>query len=221
MLITLTARGYIKRVSTKQYRTQNRGGRGVMGQGMREEDEVSLIIPARTLHTLLFFSDKGKVYSEKVFQIPEAGRTDRGIPVINVLALDANERITAAVAVPDFDEAHYCTMGTLRGRVKRVSLAEFASVRPSGLIAITLDPGDELCWARLTSGNDDILLVTAGGRALRFSESEIRPMGRQAGGVNGIALQNRRPGGLDGSGRARRQPAGRHPDWVWQAHPAG
>ncbi len=139
VLITLTARGYIKRVSTKQFRTQNRGGRGVMGQGMREEDEISLILPARTLHTVLFFSDKGKVYSEKAFQVPEAGRTDRGVPVINVLALDANEHITAAVSVPDFNEARYCTMGTLRGQVKRVSLAEFASVRPSGLIAIALD----------------------------------------------------------------------------------
>jgi DNA gyrase subunit A len=189
VLVTLTARGYIKRVSTKQYRTQNRGGRGVMGQGMREEDEVSLIVPARTLHTLLFFSDKGKVYSEKVFQVPEGGRADRGTPVINVLALEASDRITAAVAVPDFSEARYCTMGTLRGRIKRVSLAEFANVRPSGLIAIALDPGDELCWARITNGADEVLLVTAGGRALRFSETEIRVMGRQAGGVNGIALK--------------------------------
>jgi DNA gyrase subunit A len=189
VLITLTSRGYIKRVSTNQYRTQNRGGRGVMGQGMREEDEVSLIIPARTLHTLLFFSDKGKVYSEKVFQVPEGGRADRGTPVINVLALEASERITAAVAVPDFNEARYCTMGTLRGRIKRVSLAEFANVRPSGLVAISLDAGDELCWARVTSGSNEILLVTAGGRALRFSESEIRPMGRQAGGVHGISLK--------------------------------
>lgn len=189
MLITLTARGYIKRVSTKQYRVQNRGGRGVTGQGMREEDEVALIIPARTLHTILFFSDHGKVYSERAFQIPEAGRADRGVPVINVLALNANERITAAVSVPDFAEARYCTMGTLRGRVKRVSLAEFAAVRPSGLIAISLEGDDQLCWARVTSGHDDVLLVTAGGQALRFSESEVRPMGRQASGVNGINLK--------------------------------
>ncbi|RPJ51883.1 MAG: DNA gyrase subunit A [Chloroflexi bacterium] len=189
VLITLTARGYIKRVSTKQYRTQNRGGRGVTGQGMREEDEIALIIPARTLHTTLFFSDKGKVYSEKVFQVPEGGRADRGVPVINVLALGANERITAAVSIPSFDESLFCIMGTLRGRVKRVSMAEFANVRPSGLIAIDLDPGDELCWARATTGKDEILLVTAGGRALRFSENEIRPMGRQAGGVNGVSLK--------------------------------
>ncbi len=189
MLIILTERGYIKRVSTKQFRTQNRGGRGVMGQTMREEDEVTMIIPARTLHAVLFFSDKGKVYSEKAYQVPEAGRADRGVPVINVLALDGNEHITAAVAVPDFDEARYCVMGTMLGKIKRVSLAEFASVRPSGLIAIALNDDDQLCWARATSGTDDIMLVTAKGYALRFSESEIRPMGRQAGGVNGINLR--------------------------------
>jgi DNA gyrase subunit A len=188
MLITLTAKGYIKRVSTKQYRTQNRGGRGVTGQGMREEDEIALILPARTLHTVLFFTDKGKVYSQRAFQIPEAGRADRGVPVINVLALDASERITAAVGVPDFQEARFCTMGTLRGKVKRVALSEFASVRPSGLIATNLEGDDRLCWARITSGKDEILLVTAHGQALRFYESEVRPTGRQAGSINGIFL---------------------------------
>lgn len=190
VLITLTARGYIKRVSTKQFRTQNRGGRGVTGQGMREEDEVSLLIPARTLHTVLFFSDKGKVYSERTFQLPEAGRADRGVPVINVLSLGPNERITAAVSVPDFAESRYCIMGTRRGKVKRVSLSEFVSVRPSGLIAISFETDDELCWARLTSGHDDVLMISANGHALRFAESEVRPTGRQAGGVNGMFLRS-------------------------------
>ncbi|NLG98362.1 MAG: DNA gyrase subunit A [Chloroflexi bacterium] len=189
VLITLTERGYIKRVSPRQYRTQNRGGRGVTGQTMREEDEVSLIFPAHTLHTVLFFSDKGKVYSEKAFQVPEAGRTDRGSPIINLLALGPNERITAAMAVPSFKDARYCTMGTQKGKVKRVALREFDNVRPSGLIAITLEDDDQLCWARLTSGNDDIVLVTAKGQALRFSERLVRPMGRPASGVTGIRLQ--------------------------------
>lgn len=191
ILITLTERGYIKRVHTRLYRTQHRGGRGVMGQGMREEDEVNLIIPAHTLHTVLFFSDKGKVYSERAFQIPEAGRADRGVPIVNVLALEPNERITAAVAVHDFNDALYCMMATTQGKIKRVNLSEFASVRPSGLIALSLENGDELGWARLTSGSDDILLVTQNGQALRFAEKEVRPMGRAAGGVIGIAL---RPG---------------------------
>lgn len=188
-LITITQRGYIKRVSPNLYRSQGRGGRGVIGQTVREEDEVQMLIPARTLHTLLFFSDRGKVYSEKVYQLPDAGRTDKGIPIVNVLSLEPNERITAAVAVPDFDAASFCTMATVRGRVKRVALPEFASVRPSGLIAIGLDKGDELGWVRLTSGEDDIVLVTSGGQALRFSEDEIRPMGRPAGGVNGINMK--------------------------------
>ena len=190
ILITLTERGYIKRVHTRLYRTQHRGGRGVMGQGMREEDHVTMIIPAHTLYTVLFFSDKGKVYSEKAFQIPEAGRADRGVPIVNVLALEANEQITAAVAVEDFSAARFCTMGTVKGKVKRVALNEFASVRPSGLIALSLDRDDELGWACMTSGKDDILLISRNGQALRFAESEIRPTGRQAGGINGISLRS-------------------------------
>jgi DNA gyrase subunit A len=150
-----------------------------------------MLIPGRTLQTFLFFSDRGKVYAEKAFQIPDAGRTDKGIPIINVLALEQGEQITAAVAVPEFESAQYCTMATRKGRIKRVSLAEFASVRPSGLIAIGLEEGDQLGWVRLTHGDDDVILVTEEGQALRMAEKEIRPMGRQASGVNGIHL---RPG---------------------------
>ncbi len=191
VLITLTQRGYIKRVSTKLYRTQNRGGRGVMGQGMREEDEVSLIISARTLQTVLFFSDKGKVYSQKAFQIPDAGRADRGVPVINVMSLDANERITAAVTVREFNDAHFCVLGTVNGKIKRVVLSEFAGVRPSGIIAISLENGDRLGWASVTNGKDDILLVTARGQAVRFTENEVRPSGRQSMGVTGLHLKGK------------------------------
>lgn len=190
-LISLTARGYIKRTPITAFRTQGRGRRGVSGQTMREEDEVLLLAPARTLQTVLFFSDRGKVYALKAYQIPEAGRTDRGIPAVNLLALGQNERITAAVAVPDFQQAEYCTFATLNGRVKRVALREFEAVRPSGLAAISLEDGDELGWVRLTSGEEELLLVTAGGFALRFDESQVRVMGRQAAGVAGIRL---RPG---------------------------
>lgn len=188
VLIMITQHGYIKRVVARAFRTQTRGGRGVTGQNLKEEDETLMVIPARTLHSVLFFSDKGKVYSEKVYQLPDAGRTDRGIPIVNVLSLDANEKITAAVAVPNFEAAQYCTMATVKGRVKRVALAEFASVRPSGLIAIGLEESDTLGWARITSGNDEIILVTAMGKAVRFNENEIRAMGRQAAGVSGIRL---------------------------------
>lgn len=187
-LISMTQRGYVKRVPAHTFRAQMRGGRGVTGHTTKDEDEVVFLFPARTLDTILFFSDRGKVYSEKAYQIPDASRTGSGIPIINVLALDAGESITAALAVPDFLAAEYCTMATARGKVKRVELSEFNAVRPSGLIAITLEDGDQLGWARLTHGDDEIILVTQSGRALRFAEASIRSMGRTAAGVNGISL---------------------------------
>ena len=189
ILISITERGYVKRVMAKAFRAQARGGRGVTGHTTKDEDEVLMLLPARTLHTILFFSDKGKVYSEKAYQIPDADRTGKGIPMVNVLAVDADETITAAVSVPDFSKAEYCTMATRKGRIKRVELSEFASVRPSGLIAINLDADDQLGWVRLTHGADDILLITERGQALRFSETGVRSMGRTAAGVNGIRLK--------------------------------
>ena len=188
ILVSLTQRGYVKRVAAKSFRAQSRGGRGVTGHATREEDEVLILFPARTLDTLLFFSDRGKVYSEKAYQIPDAQRTDKGIPMVNVLALDPGETITAAVPVSDFQHAEYCMMATRRGRMKRVALSEFAAVRPSGVIAINLDENDELGWARLTHGTDDVILVTEQGRALRISETTVRSMGRTAAGVTGINL---------------------------------
>ncbi len=188
VLVSITQRGYVKRVAAKSFKLQSRGGRGVAGHATKVEDEVLFLFPARTLDTILFFSDRGKVYSEKAYQIPDADRTARGIPIVNVLGLEAGETITAAVAVPDFVAAEYCTMATRNGRIKRVNLAEFSAVRPSGLIAIGLEEGDELGWARLTNGEDEIILVTEQGQALRFSEAAVRPMGRAAGGVNGIGL---------------------------------
>jgi DNA gyrase subunit A len=187
-LISITLRGYVKRVAAAAFRAQIRGGRGVTGHTTKEEDEVVMVIPARTLDAVLFFSDRGKVYSEKAYQIPDADRTARGIPMVNVLSLEAGETITAAVAVPAFDDEHYCIMATRSGRIKRIALSDFASVRPSGLIAIKLDEGDELDWARLTNGSDDLILVTEQGQALRFSERQLRPSGRNAAGVTAIKL---------------------------------
>jgi DNA gyrase subunit A len=189
VLITITEQGYIKRVSAKSFRAQGRGGRGVTGHALKDEDEMLILIPARTLDTILFFSDKGKVYSERAFQIPDALRTARGIPIVNVLALYPGETITAAVAVPKFEAAEYCLMATRRGRVKRIPLSEFASVRPSGLIAINLAEGDELRWVRLTDGDCETIMVTEQGQALRFSEKQVRPTGRTAAGVIGIRLK--------------------------------
>lgn len=189
VLISLTERGYIKRLSINAFRAQGRGGRGVTGHTTREEDEVVMLLPARTLDTLLFFTDKGKVYSEKVYQIPDADRNGRGIALVNVLALDSGERVTAAMAVSDFSAARYCLLATRRGKIKRISLSEFAAVRPSGMIAMTLEDGDYLGWARLSQGENEIILVTEQGKALRFSESEVRPMGRSAAGVQAIRLE--------------------------------
>ena len=188
VLISITQQGYVKRSAANTFKAQGRGGRGVTGHTTKDEDEILILFPARTLDTILFFSDRGKVYSEKAYQIPDASRTAKGIPIVNVLALDASERITAAVTVPDFAAAEYCTLATRGGRVKRLKLSEFASVRPSGVIAITLDEKDELGWARLTHGSDEIILVTENGQALRFSETTLRPTGRSAAGVTGIGL---------------------------------
>ncbi len=188
VLISLTERGYVKRVAASAFRLQSRGGRGVMGHTTKEEDEVMMLIPARSLDSMLFFSDRGKVYSEKVYQIPDADRTAKGIPLVNVLALEPDERVTAAIAVSDFSAHGYCMLATSRGKVKRVDMEEFASVRPSGLIAMNLEDGDTLGWARPTSGRDEVIFVTERGQALRFGEEKVRSMGRQAAGVQGIRL---------------------------------
>ncbi|NPV55377.1 MAG: DNA gyrase subunit A [Anaerolineae bacterium] len=189
VLVSITQQGYIKRVPLKTYRTTGRDRRGVTGQAMKGEDEVLLLVPARTLDTMLFFSDRGKVYSERVYQIPVGGRADRGSPVVNVIGMGSNERVTAAVTVPTFAAADYLIMATGKGRVKRAELSEFESVRASGMLAIGLDKDDELGWVRVTHGNDDVLLVTVRGQALRISETTVRAMGRAAGGVTGIALK--------------------------------
>jgi len=191
VLIPITRRGYIKRVPSKSYRAQGRGGRGVIGMTTRDEDEVVQLISASTLDTLLFFTDRGKVYRERVYQIPAADRVAKGSLISGILALAADEHITAVVPVTDFAEDRYLVMTTRRGRVKRVRLSEFASIRTSGMIAIGLEEGDELGWVRLTGGRDELILVTEQGWALRFSERDVRSMGRAARGVRAITL---RPG---------------------------
>ncbi len=189
VLVSVTERGYVKRVAASTYRRQARGGRGLIGHTMREEDEVVMLVPARSLDTMLFFSDKGKVYSERVYQIPDADRTARGIPMVNILSMQADETVTAITVVADFDAASYCTLATRKGKIKRVALSEFSAVRPSGLIAMNLAKGDTLGWARLTSGKDDLILVTANGQAVRFNEKLVRSMGRPAAGVKSMSLK--------------------------------
>jgi len=188
ILISITADNYIKRTAAKAYRAGNRGARGVTGMQTRDEDKLAHIFAARTLDHVLFFTNQGRVYSERAFNLPDAGRDSKGLPIVNVLNLRPEERITAAVAVPEFDQAEYITLLTERGLIKRVALSTFASVRPSGIQAIRLGKGDALGWARLTSGDAELLVVTQQGYVLRFSEGEVRVMGRTAAGVKAIQL---------------------------------
>ncbi len=190
--VLMTRFGYIKRVPSSAYRVQRRGGKGVIGMSSRhEEDGLLDIITANSRDTLLFFTDAGKVYSEKAYNIPETGRASKGIMIHAILAIAPGEKITAVVPVASFDMEGYFVLATRRGRIKRVTLDEFEAVRPSGLIAMGLEDGDTLNWASLTDGDQHILLVTEGGQSIRFHESEVRAMGRQAGGVNAIRLTDR------------------------------
>lgn len=188
VLVTITERGYIKRVPVDTYRTQGRGGRGVIGMNTHEEDAILSLFSARTLDSVLFFTNRGKVFQEKVYQIPSSDRTAKGALLAGILALEADERVTATIAVSDFGEDAFLTMFTHRGKVKRCELREFSGVRSSGLIALRLGRGDELGWVRLTPGDQDVIVVTQRGQALRFNESTVRPMGRNAAGVNAIRL---------------------------------
>jgi DNA gyrase subunit A len=191
VLIAITQRGYIKRVPSKAYRAQKRGGRGVQGMTTREEDVVDVIFATRNLHHILFFSDKGKVYHVRAYEVPEADRTAKGVPLINLIALAENEKITASLPVPEFKPDSFCVMCTVNGRMKRVSMEEFEAVRPSGIIAISLGEDDVLGWVHATTGKQDVIIVTAKGKALRFNETKVRSMGRAAGGVGAIKLKDK------------------------------
>jgi len=188
VLVTITNRGYIKRLPHETYRVQRRGGKGVTGVTLRDEDGVQHIVAAHTHDSLLFFTDQGRVYQLKVYDIPESSRTAKGIPVINLIGLHPNETITTLLPVADFSAASYLFMCTQNGRIKRTTLEQFSAVRSSGLIAIGLDNGDSLVWVRMTSGDDDLILVSSSGQAIRFHESDARPMGRTAAGVIGIRM---------------------------------
>ena len=188
VLITITQRGYIKRVPVETYRAQGRGGRGVIGMTTRDEDVILYLFPARALDSILFFSNRGKVYQERVYQIPSTDRIAKGVLLAGILALDADERITATLAVPSSERDGYLMMVTRQGRVKRLMLSKFGNVRPSGLVAMRLEEGDELGWVRLTKSDQDLIVVTEQGQALRFREDTVRPMGRAAAGVKAIKL---------------------------------
>lgn len=189
VLISLTHRGYVKRTPSKIYRAQHRGGKGATGMRTRDEDVVEHLFRAGSLDHILFFTDLGKVYCLRSYQLPERDRAGRGVLIESILPLSPQERITTTSVVTDFDDIYgYFIMCTRRGRIKRVDLREFSNVRPSGLIAMTLDKDDYLGWVRHTTGEDDVILVTCGGQSIRFDENDVRVMGRTAAGVNAIKL---------------------------------
>lgn len=188
-VLTLTNFGYVKRQTLDTYRTRRRGGRGISGMSRREEDVASELFIANSHDFVLFFSDRGRVYRLKCYEIPEGSRTSRGMNITNLLPLEPEERITSMLRVTKSEEEdHFLTMVTKNAVIKRVALSAFRNVRKNGLIALDLAEDDELSWVRLTSGSDDLLVATRFGKVIRFHEADVREMGRQARGVRAIRL---------------------------------
>jgi len=188
MIITITHTGYIKRIPITTYRRQRRGGKGITGLGMKEEDFVEHLFIASTHSYILFFTDKGKCYWLKVHEIPQGGRLARGKAIVNLLEMSREEKITAFVPVSNFDADAYLLVATAKGLIKKTHLSAYANPRKGGIIATILRDGDRLIEAKLTSGNDDVILAKKKGKAIRFSERDVRVMGRATQGVKGVTL---------------------------------
>ena len=191
MVITISHSGYIKRFPVSGYRRQNRGGRGVIGADTKQEDSIEHLFIASTHHYILFFSDRGKCYWLKVHEIPQIGRGSRGRSIVNLIAVEKGEVVTAVVPVKTFDENKFLFMATKLGVVKKTNLSAYSHPKRTGIIAITLRDDDSLIDAKLTDGSQDIVLGTREGKAIRFHESDVRPMGRTASGVRGITLSGK------------------------------
>ncbi|MEW6189850.1 MAG: DNA gyrase subunit A [Actinomycetota bacterium] len=189
MVVTITHSGYVKRLPVATYRKQRRGGKGVLGMNLKEGDFVEHLFISSTHHYVLFFSNKGKVYRLKVHELPLGSRTSKGQSIVNILPFRTDERIAAVIATREFDEDRYVIMATKRGLVKKTRLREYDTTRRDGIIAIILRGEDELISVKLTKGEEDAILVTRNGQAIRFSEKDVRPMGRAASGVRGIRLK--------------------------------
>ena len=189
-VVALTHFGYIKRMPIDTYKSQRRGGKGITGIATREEDFVKQIFTASTHDTILFFSNKGKLYKLRGYEIPEAGRTAKGTAIVNLLSLDNGEKISAVIPLQNFAEGKYLLMATRNGLIKKTSLAEYTSSKKTGLLAITLKEEDELIDVRLTDGEDNVVLVTKKGMCITFDEKDVRPVGRTAQGVLGIRVDN-------------------------------
>ena len=190
-VVALTHFGYIKRMPIDTYRSQKRGGKGITGISTREEDFVKQIFTASTHDTILFFSNKGKLYRLRGYEIPEAGRTAKGTAIVNLLRLDNGEKISAVIPITNFEDGKYLLMATKNGLIKKTALKDFDSTRKTGLLSITLKDDDELIDVRLTDGEDNVVLVTSKGLSITFDEKDVRPVGRSAQGVIGIRLDDK------------------------------
>ena len=189
-VITLTQFGYAKRLSPDTYKLQRRGGRGISGMSRREEDVATDMLITNTHSYILYFTNKGRVYRTKCYEIPEASRQSKGMNIANILPITSDEKVSAIVTVSDFDSDKYVVMVTRKGIIKRIELNAYNTARKGGLIALELDDGDELAWVSLTNGNEQVLIATRLGMAIRFDENDVRPMGRQARGVRAISLKS-------------------------------
>jgi len=189
MVVTLSHAGYIKSQPLGDYRAQRRGGRGRQAAGTREDDWIDQLFIANTHDTILCFSDRGRLYWLRVWEVPQGARGARGKPIVNMFPLAEGEKITVVLPIKSFDEQHYVFMATAMGTVKKTALAEFANPRKAGIIAVDLDPGDYLIGAAITVGGHDVMLFSDAGKAVRFDENDVRPMGRQARGVRGMQLE--------------------------------
>lgn len=192
-LIAVTESGYIKRLKPSTYKTQSRGGKGVVGMKTKDEDEVSMLRLADTHDRILFLTDKGKAYEKRVWDIPESARTTKGTAIVNLIEMSSSEKLEEVISIDKVQEAAkdklYILMATKKGNVKKTALSEFDNIRKTGIISIGLNDGDELVRATLTDGSNDIILITAEGKSIRFKEKDVRPMGRSASGVRGIKLK--------------------------------
>ncbi len=190
-LVTMTKTGYIKRIPVNTYRAQRRGGKGVTGMTTKDEDEISRIFSASTHDTLLIFTDRGRVFKFKVFEIPQGSRQAKGQAIINLINIDTSEKIQSVINIPkNKTEVGYLLMVTRQGTIKKTPLKQFSNIRSNGIIALKLDADDQLVWVKQTSGNNQILLISHNGKAIQFKETDSRPMGRAARGIRGIRLSS-------------------------------
>ena len=219
MVISITASGYVKRLPVSTYRTQHRGGIGVMGMDLKEGDYIEHLFITTTHHFLLFITSRGKIYRQKVHELPLGSRQSKGRHVANLLPLAQGEKIKAVIATKDYTDAKYLVFATKKGIVKKTRFLDYATtLKADGIIAINLDDDDELVAVRHTSGHDDLILVSSEGKAIRFHEYDVRPTGPQHHGRPGMRMPDGHCAGGHGRGRGRRRHLLRHQRRLRQAH---